>query len=235
MIPKLIHMSWKTKDVVHSQDELIQKGLHNLIALNPEWQLDISTDEEVDAYLQTVLGSDYALVKDVDIVPQTDLWRLFKLYTEGGLYIDIDRLCNISLNDVLDDTTKCVLPTCEDADFSHDFMLSAPNNPIFANTIDLYIRRRKEGHTNVYFLGTQTYMHSVTYTLLGQIINSNPGPEIFDEIRKYIASTGFIKTYRESPPGDTMLYQEPITAEQWESMKRKFYADNQIKHWTGEW
>ena len=228
-------MSWKTKDVVHSQDELIQKGLHNLIALNPEWQLDISTDEEVDAYLQTVLGSDYALVKDVGIVPQTDLWRLFKLYTEGGLYIDIDRLCNISLNDVLDDTTKCVLPTCEDADFSHDFMLSAPNNPIFANTIDLYIRRRKEGHTNVYFLGPQTYMHSVTYTLLGQIINSNPGPEIFDEIRKYIASTGFIKTYRESPPGDTMLYQEPITAEQWESMKRKFYADNQIKHWTGEW
>jgi mannosyltransferase OCH1-like enzyme len=228
-------MSWKTKDVVHSQDELIQKGLHNLIALNPEWQLDISTDEEVDAYLQTVLGSDYALVKDVGIVPQTDLWRLFKLYTEGGLYIDIDRLCNISLNDVLDDTTKCVLPTCEDADFSHDFMLSAPNNPIFANTIDLYLRRRKEGHTNVYFLGPQTYMHSVTYTLLGQIINSNPGPEIFDEIRKYIASTGFIKTYRESPPGDTMLYQEPITAEQWESMKRKFYADNQIKHWTGEW
>ena len=235
MIPKLIHMSWKTKDVVHSQDELIQKGLHNLIALNPEWQLDISTDEEVDAYLQTVLGSDYALVKDVGIVPQTDLWRLFKIYTEGGLYIDIDRLCNISLNDVLDDTTKCVLPTCEDADFSHDFMLSAPNNPIFANTIDLYLRRRKEGHTNVYFLGPQTYMHSVTYTLLGQIINSNPGPEIFDEIRKYIASTGFIKTYRESPPGDTMLYQEPITAEQWESMKRKFYADNQIKHWTGEW
>jgi mannosyltransferase OCH1-like enzyme len=228
-------MSWKTKDVVHSQDELIQKGLHNLIALNPEWQLDISTDEEVDAYLQTVLGSDYALVKDVGIVPQTDLWRLFKLYTEGGLYIDIDRLCNISLNDVLDDTTKCVLPTCEDVDFSHDFMLSAPYNPIFANTIDLYLRRRKEGHTNVYFLGPQTYMHSVTYTLLGQIINSNPGPEIFDEIRKYIASTGFIKTYRESPPGDTMLYQEPITAEQWESMKRKFYADNQIKHWTGEW
>jgi mannosyltransferase OCH1-like enzyme len=235
LIPKLIHMSWKTKDVVHSQDELIQKGLHNLIALNPEWQLDISTDEEVDAYLQTVLGSDYALVKDVGIVPQTDLWRLFKLYTEGGLYIDIDRLCNISLNDVLDDTTKCVLPTCEDVDFSHDFMLSAPYNPIFANTIDLYLRRRKEGHTNVYFLGPQTYMHSVTYTLLGQIINSNPGPEIFDEIRKYIASTGFIKTYRESPPGDTMLYQEPITAEQWESMKRKFYADNQIKHWTGEW
>jgi mannosyltransferase OCH1-like enzyme len=228
-------MSWKTKDVVHSQDELIQKGLHNLIALNPEWQLNISTDEEVDAYLQTVLGSDYALVKDVGIVPQTDLWRLFKLYTEGGLYIDIDRLCNISLNDVLDDTTKCVLPTCEDVDFSHDFMLSAPYNPIFANTIDLYLRRRKEGHTNVYFLGPQTYMHSVTYTLLGQIINSNPGPEIFDEIRKYIASTGFIKTYRESPPGDTMLYQEPITAEQWESMKRKFYADNQIKHWTGEW
>jgi hypothetical protein len=87
----------------------------------------------------------------------------------------------------------------------------------------------------VYFLGPQTYMHGVTHTLFGQIINSNPGPEAFDEIRKHIASMGFVKTYRESPPGDTMLYQGATTAEQWEAMKRKFYADNQIKHWTGEW
>lgn len=235
MIPKIIHMSWKTKDIVHSQDELIQRGLHNLIALNPEWQLDISTDEEVDEYLQTVLGSDYYLVKDIGIVPQTDLWRLFKLYTEGGLYIDIDRLCNISLSDILDENTKCVLPTCEDNDFSHDFMLSAPSNPIFACTIDLYLNRRKEGYTNVYMLGPQTYMHAVTYTLCGKMIDTNPGADVFDDIRAIISNTVFLKTYRESPPSDTVMYQGDVTVDEWESMKRKFYASSGVKHWTGEW
>jgi hypothetical protein len=202
---------------------------------NPEWRIDISTDEEIDQYLRAALGKDYALVQDIGVVPQTDIWRLLKLYSEGGVYLDIDRLCNIRLSDLVDSATRWVLPTCGDTDFSHDFMMTAPGNPAFANTINMYLERRRAGHANVYFLGPQTYMHGVTHTLFGQIINSNPGPEAFDEIRKHIASMGFVKTYRESPPGDTMLYQGATTAEQWESMKRKFYADNQIKHWTGEW
>jgi len=235
MIPQVVWMSWKTKEVINNDSKLIQHGLRSLTTLNPEWRVDISTDREVDEYLRSMLGNDYTLVQDIGVVPQTDIWRLFKLYNEGGMYLDIDRFCNVKLSNLIDSSTKWLLPTCGDTDFSHDFMMSAPGNPAFENTINMYLRRRHEGHTNVYFLGPQTYMHSVTYTLFGQTIDSNPGNEIFDEIRKYIASTGFIKTYRESPPGDTMLYQGPITAEQWESMKRKFYADNQIKHWTGEW
>jgi len=235
MIPNVVWMSWKHKDVANSDAEIIQHGLRNLVALNPEWRVEISTDEEIDQYLQTALGKDYPLVQNIGVVPQTDIWRLFKLYYEGGVYLDLDRLCNVRLSDLVDPATKWVLPTCGDTDFSHDFMMTAPGNPAFENTINMYLSRRREGHTNVYFLGPQTYMHGVTYTLCGEILNSNPGPEVFNELRKLITATGFIKTYRESPPGDTMLYRGPITTEQWENMKRCFYADNKIKHWTGEW
>lgn len=236
MIPKIVHMSWKSKDVVKDESELIKNGLHNLINLNPDWDIQISTDEEVDLFLREALSpSDYELVKDIGVVPQTDLWRLIKLYNEGGVYMDLDRLCNRPLSELMDGETKCVLPTCADIDFSHDFMMSAPGNPVFLNTIKLYLERRRNGYTSVYFLGPQTYMHGVTATIFGRPINTDPGKEVFDGMRDYIAKTGFIKTYRESPPYNTVTYSGPITTDSWELMKRKFYADNGVKHWTGEW
>ena len=235
MIPKIVHLSWKDKDVVNSQSGLIKNGLRNLIDLNPDWRVEISTDAEVDAYLKDNLGEDYALVEDAGIVAKTDIWRLIKLFKEGGLYIDIDRFCNVPLNDLIDDSTKWVLPTCGNMDFSHDFMMSEPGNPVFANTINIYLNRRKAGHTGVYFLGAQTYMHGVTYTLFGQMINSDPGEEAFEQIREHISKIPFIKTYRENPPADTIIYKGDVTAVSWEAMKRQFYSENQIKHWTGEW
>lgn len=236
MIPKIIHISWKDKSVINSQSDLIVNGLKNLIALNPGWDVQISTDEEVDAYLKRVLDdADYALIADVGIVAKTDLWRLIKLLEVGGVYIDIDRLCNKPLDPLLEDGVKWVLPICGDMDFSHDFMMTAPGNPAYANTIKLYLDRRRAGHTNIYFLGAQTYMHGVTYTLLGEMIDSNPGVERFDKIREHLSSIPFIRAHQELPPSDTVMYQGDITPEGWESMKREFYKENQIKHWTGEW
>lgn len=236
MIPKIIHLSWKSKDVVNSTSDLITNGLKNLIELNPDWDVQISTDEEVNQYLKDNLSEQhYKLVENIGIVPQTDIWRLIKLFNTGGLYIDIDRLCNKPLSDLLQDGVKWILPTCEDNDFSHDFMMTAPGNPAFANVIKLYFDRRAAGHTNVFFLGAQTYLHGVTYSLVGEMVNTNPGKEKFDWLRDKINSTGFIKTYRESLPHNSIIYNGTISANEWESMKRKFYADSGIKHWTNEW
>lgn len=236
MIPKIIHLSWKSKDVVNSKSDLITNGLKNLIELNPDWDVQISTDDEVNQYLKANLSEQqYKLVKNIGIVPQTDIWRLLKLFNTGGLYIDIDRLCNRPLSDLLQDGVKWVLPTCEDNDFSHDFMMTAPGNPAFANVIKLYFDRRAAGHTNVFFLGAQTYLHGVTHSLVGEMIDTNPGTEKFKLLREKINSTGFIKTYKESLPHNSIIYKGTISTNEWESMKRKFYADSGIKHWTNEW
>lgn len=236
MIPKVIHMSWKDRSVVDSQSDLIVNGLKNLIELNPGWHVQISTDDEVDAYLKTAMQpSDYLLIQDEGIVAKTDIWRLFKLFYEGGVYLDIDRLCNKPLDDLLEDGIKWVLPTCEDVDFSHDFMMTEAGNPAYAATIQLYLNRRREGHKNIYFLGAQTYMHAVTHMLLGQAVNTNPGVEKFDEIRGKIKHLPFIKLVRESLPNKTAIYDGDIDQASWEVMKRKFYAENNVKHWTGEW
>lgn len=236
LIPKIIHMSWKTRNIENHPSEFIQNGLGNLIRQNPNWKVTIYEDDEIDEYIKSQLGpEEYKLFDGCKIVEKTDIWRLIKMYLEGGLYSDLDRLHNIPLDDILEENTRCVLPTCVDLDFSHTFMMSAPENPIFSTTIQLLLQRRWEGHKNIYFLGPQTYMHGITKVLMSEIINSNPGKERFDEIRKAITEMPFLKTYRETGPGDLITNRSNITEEEYEKQKRAFYAEYGIKHWTGEW
>jgi hypothetical protein len=121
-----------------------------------------------------------------------------------------------------------------DYDFSHDIMITASRNPVMKLTADLYLERLKEGIYSQYFLGPQTYMHAITKTLFGTMINTDPGKEIFDKMREEIANYPFIKLYREEPPNDMILYrgEEGHLVEEY---KRDFYKKEKVKHWTGEW
>ena len=243
-IPKKVHVCWNDKDVLEHPSPLIRNGLRNLAALNPDWEVMIHNDADIDVQLQAFLsGDDYALVREAHIVAKCDVWRLCKLYHEGGLYIDIDRFYNIPLADLIGPETRWVLPTYRDHDFSQDFMLSSPGNPAFAEALRLLFERRRQGHDNIYFLGAQTYMHAVTTVLTGEMLNTDPGAEVFEHIRERISALSFIKTYRETSPYDTIVYHHDSAAFQadsngttdWETLKREFYASYDIHHWTGEW
>jgi mannosyltransferase OCH1-like enzyme len=235
-IPKILNLSWPDPEIVYSDHAMIQNGVGNFIKLNPDWKVVVHTDDEVEAYLTQNLDKElYELIQHDHIVPKTDIWRLIKLYSEGGMYMDIDRFVNKKMDDILFENTKCVLCTSQDYDFSHDIMITASNNPIFLNIIQLYFQRKMQGINTVYLLGPQTYMHGVTHTLTGNIIDTNPGSEVFQNLRKQINGTGFIQTYRETLPYDSFVYQGEETWDEWEELKRDFYKQNNLKHWTGEW
>ena len=235
MIPKKVHITWKTKDLLQSESPIVTEGVKKLIELNPEWEVTIYDDEEVDTYLQKKLGDQYPLIADKHIVQKSDLWRLILLFEEGGLYIDIDRFIDTPLNDLVGPETRWVLPTCRDYDFSHDFMMTAPGNPAYQVAVNLYLQRLREGHNSIYFLGPQTYMHAITLVVMGEMINTDPGEEVFEEIREKLNSAGFINTYREDPPYNTIVYRNGALGLNWEQEKRKFYAESGLKHWSGDW
>jgi hypothetical protein len=232
LIPKVIHVTWKSKDILNSNHIFPQNTIQKLVELSPNWKLELSDNQEIDQYLKDNLDlSDYNLLENRHIVEKCDVWRLIKLYKEGGAYVDIDRLCNTSLDDILDEKTKLVLPICKDYDFSQDFMCSSPGNPIFLETLKLNLERRYGGANSVYFLGPQTYMHGILISLYGEIIEAN-----FKEIRNMLEDADFIKTYDENPPYDTVIYRNAKDKIfDHESMKRDFYAKSELKHWTGEW
>lgn len=236
MIPKIVHLSWKTKDLLDSDSPLVQEGMKKLVELNPDWDVQISTDDEVDSYLQAQLEPKiYELIADKHVVQKTDLWRLIKLFTEGGVYVDIDRFVDTPLDELVDKDTKWVVPTCRDYDFSHDFMMTAPQNPVYQMAANLYVQRLQKGHNSIYFLGPQTYMHAITLVVTGEMINTDPGIEAFANIREAMDAEGFIKTYREDPPYDTIIYRKGALGLNWEQEKRKFYAESGLKHWSGDW
>ena len=221
---------------MHSKSALVQHGVKALAELNPSWTIEVNDDDQIDQYLKdNVDRSDYILFADAHIVAKTDIWRLVKLYKEGGIYLDVDRFCNVKLDDVIKPTVRCVLPTYRDNDFSHDLMITDSGNPIFLTAYQLNIERRRQGHSNVYFLGPQTYMHAVTVTLLGQIVDTNPGIEVFNQIRQQIDSIEILDTYREQLPGDSFLFRDQELPGDYEVMKRELYAEFNIRHWTGEW
>jgi mannosyltransferase OCH1-like enzyme len=235
VIPKKVHITWKTKDLLQSESPIVTEGIKKLIELNPEWEVTIYDDEEVDTYLQKKLGDQYPLIADKHIVQKSDLWRLMLLFEEGGLYIDIDRFIDTPLDDLIGPSTRWVLPTCRDYDFSHDFMMTAPGNPAYQVAVNLYLQRLREGHNSIYFLGPQTYMHAITLVVMGEMINTDPGEEVFEQIRDKLNSAGFINTYREDPPYNTIVYRNGALGLNWEQEKRKFYAESGLKHWSGDW
>jgi hypothetical protein len=239
LIPKKIHVSWIDKNLLNSNSIFVKECIGNVISLATDWHYEISTDIEINNYLKEHLSSlDYNLISNKHIIEKCDLWRLIKLYNEGGMYVDIDRLCNISINELIDENTKLILPTCLDYDFSQDFMCSAPENPIFNETIKLNLLRRREGHNNVYLLGPQTYFDGITMAMFGKIFEPNERTDVIKNVRNMINETNFIKTYREFPPYDTVLFKrKKITNEIFdhENEKRKFYSQSGLKHWSGEW
>ena len=235
MIPKKIHLVWNHRYIADSKHPLITFGIRQLIELNPDWEVTVYVPSEIESGLKSALSpEDYELIKNRHFVSKIDLWRLFKMFFEGGLYVDIDRLCNKSLSSIIDENTRWVCPTSADFDVTCDFLLSAPQNPVYSTAINLYLERVREGHTSQYFLGPQTYMHAVTLTLLGEMIDTNPGVEKMQSIRDKIEEMPFAKTYRESSSSDTILYSGPL-GDKLEEMKRDFYASEKVKHWTGEW
>jgi hypothetical protein len=81
-IPKLVHVTWKTKfDIDAQKTVLIQKGLKRLKQMNPDWKIMMADDNDVSRDLAAWLKpSDWKLLKDRHVVEKTDLWRLMKVY-----------------------------------------------------------------------------------------------------------------------------------------------------------
>jgi len=243
-IPKLIHLTWKEKDILLSQSPLILNGVGNIKNINPEWDIQISNDTELSYYLKNYLSDKhYQTAISLKAAEKSDIWRLLKMYYEGGIYIDIDRFFNVNLNNIIDDKVKCILPMCEYNDFSQDIMISMQGNPLYLKVLDTIFYHRDNGVTNTYFLGPQTYMHCVTEMVCGKVLNTNPGKDIMLDIANTINTSSFMKCIIEYPPYNTLVYNHnalnfkkgDIELTDWQLLKENLYDRYKVKHWTGLW
>jgi GR25 family glycosyltransferase involved in LPS biosynthesis len=236
-IPKKIHLSWRDKNVLESDYSLMKKGAKNLELLNPDWDIAVYDDEDINRLLRDSIGKDnWDLIKNKKITEKTDLWRLIKTYQEGGLYVDIDRYIDTPISEIINNKTKCVLPTYQDIDFSQDFILTCPKNPIMASGIVKNLEYRKQGK-NLFFLAVYSYMHGVSDVVSGKIVERGENPEYFEDMRNKFKSHPNIETYRETGPNDHILYRnlnKDFSIESFEKDKAEFYNGSGVVHWNAD-
>ena len=234
-IEKKIHMTWKRKDIFDEPFHMIQQGVVKMKTLNPEYMLELSDDADVEQYIRDHISpEDYNTIREKHIVEKTDLWRLLKIYNEGGIYMDLDRFCNIPLRDIVKDHVKCILPFCENWDFSQDLMVSCSKNPMYKRAIELNLERRRRGvperttrKGKLFYLGPITYFHAVTEVLLGYQMERTISPEMLKQLHYIIDHSKYVDSYVEHLPFDSLVYRgDPVPND-----KDEFYASEKVKSW----
>ena len=234
-IPHTIHLTWKDNDVLskHNDTSYIRNGVQRLIDLNPGWRWHISNDDEVDSYIRAKLDpADYALIQGADIIEKTDLWRLLKIFHEGGYYQDLDLPYNQPFQTVVRSEARCVLPTYGNVNFRQDLMLCAAASPFHQRAIELNLERRRtlgaRARTvgDILWLGPQTYKDAIydvleldrSATLSEAVRRANV---LQPEVIAHHNGKFDVFTY---VPGALPLYTG--------GSKEDFLVESNVEHWT---
>ena len=87
-IPKILHLTWKTKSLPPAFQMLVQK----MVALHPEWDIRLWTDDEMMAFVKEH-GSPQQFEKYsgyTKMIQCCDYFRIFVVSVMGGVYLDLD-------------------------------------------------------------------------------------------------------------------------------------------------
>mmetsp|Transcript_11570 Transcript_11570/g.20829 ORF Transcript_11570/g.20829 Transcript_11570/m.20829 type:complete len:431 (+) Transcript_11570:121-1413(+) len=165
-IPQKVHIFFPDKNYWNKEPSksfpFVEHSILSLKNLNPDWNVTVYDDAMIDDVIRN--AADFDLIsreerdilvgkKDDDgdgseenngvvhkvshVVERSDIARLLLMYTEGGFYLDADRLVSKSMKDVIPrpSTTRMCLPTFNDVNFCQDLICSSRGNDLFLDMI----------------------------------------------------------------------------------------------------
>lgn len=168
-IPKKVHMFFPDKDYWREDQEeekekpilpFVEHSILSLMKLNPDWNVTVYDDDMIDDVIRKAADSNLIPREERDllvgakgddgnvtryaahIVERSDIARLILMYTEGGFYIDVDRLISKRMEDVIEPNTRLCLPTFNDVNFCQDLMCGSRSNKLFLSMIRDATNRR---------------------------------------------------------------------------------------------
>lgn len=169
LIPKIIHLTWKTNQV----PDVWAETLPSWKRLFPDWEVRLWTDDDNDRLVRTCIPSAYRFYRSLPYgIQRADFVRYVILWEFGGMYSDMDILPTKNFEDVLGGCkADALLVMSGNVEmFTNSFMASPPRSPFWETLIREIIFRESKW----YEVGKHmTVMHST-------------GPAILDEVaRRY--------------------------------------------------
>ena len=143
---------------------------NRLLSLSYDYRY-VSTEERAEYIKAHADERTYnAYSKLTDGAAQSDFWRSFTLYNEGGVYMDIDGHLVWFLSDIIGENDTEVVIKRRDK-YTNFFLASAKGNPFLKDTLDIIIdnieQRRIEGG-----VFTLTGPITLNIALEGKTVNS---------------------------------------------------------------
>ena len=133
MIPKIIHQTWKTKDIPDNWKHAVESCKKN----NKNYKYILWTDETMDKFIKKNFFYFYKTYKAYKYhIQRCDVFRYFVLYKYGGIYLDMDIVCNKKLDDLLDNDIVLAHSTNVETTFTNAFYMVIPNHPFIKFCID---------------------------------------------------------------------------------------------------
>jgi mannosyltransferase OCH1-like enzyme len=133
MIPKIIHQTWKTREIPQQWQSAVQ----TCKAMHPDYEYILWTHEtmaefvkrEYPDFLQTYTGYKYD-------IQRCDAFRYLVLYKYGGIYLDMDIVCKKKLDPLLKYDIVLAKSSNILTSYTNSFFMSAPENPFIKFCIE---------------------------------------------------------------------------------------------------
>ena len=94
-IPKVIHQTWKKKNV----PKWARLPVKSWKRLNPEFTYKLYNDEDMEKYVEKYYPKILNFYKNnMKPVQRSDVFRYVVIYAEGGIYADIDTTCAVPIH-----------------------------------------------------------------------------------------------------------------------------------------
>jgi hypothetical protein len=143
IIPKIIYFTYKTNPPKYVFDKWK--------ILNPDYIIDFSLDDDCINFLNNYFDETFSkMFNEIkEGMYKADLWRLCKLYINGGVYADIDLVPYVSIDDLIKD--KYTFYSCLSADkhsIFQAFIVTPPKNPLILSFIFSFIQNRPYNYGN---------------------------------------------------------------------------------------
>jgi hypothetical protein len=137
MIPKIIHLTYKHAPPMYVLDRWRK--------LNPDYTIDFSLDADCLKFMKENCSPEVVRFYQEIGNPMymSDLWRLVKLYKEGGVYADIDLVPYVPLDELFKDSYSLYSNlSAEPNSIFQALLATTPKNPIILKCIESFLTNR---------------------------------------------------------------------------------------------
>jgi len=141
MIPKVIHQTWKTAEIPDDWKVAVESCKR----MNPSFKHYLWTHETMDQFMKTHYPSHYTLYRSYPYdIQRCDAFRYFVLYTYGGVYLDLDIVCNQSLDPLLQYDLVLARSYTPGSSFTNAFYMVSPKHPFIKHCMDQLSKTSKD-------------------------------------------------------------------------------------------